>query len=39
MGFLIGRDGKVAVKHGWLDDATMERSIEYFLDQQGSDSR
>ena len=34
MGFLIDRDGKVAVKHGWLDDATMERSIEYFLEQQ-----
>ena len=32
MGFLIDRDGKVA-KHGWLDDATMERSIELSKEQ------
>jgi hypothetical protein len=34
MGFLIGRDGKVIVKHGWLEDDTMERSIGEFLAQQ-----
>ena len=36
MGFLIDRDGKVVVKHGWLDDTTMARSIEHFLQKQGS---
>jgi hypothetical protein len=34
MGFLIGRDGKVIVKHGWLEDDTMERSIGEFLATQ-----
>jgi hypothetical protein len=34
MGFLIDRSGKVSVKHGWLDDVTMERSIGYFLQEQ-----
>lgn len=35
MGLLIGRDGTVAVKHGWFDGETMDRSIEHYLSQQG----
>jgi hypothetical protein len=31
MGFLIGRDGGVVVKHGWFDGETMDRSIEHYL--------
>jgi hypothetical protein len=34
MGFLIGRDGKVEVKHGWFDGETMDRSIEHLLSQE-----
>ena len=32
MGLLIGRDGTVAVKHGWFDGETMDRSIEHYLE-------
>jgi hypothetical protein len=31
MGFLIDRSGTVSVKHGWVDDKKMERSIEDLL--------
>ena len=31
MGFLIDRDGKVVVKHGWLHDRKMERSLSEFF--------
>ena len=32
--FLIRRDGTVAVKHGWFDGETMDRSIEHELQAQ-----
>jgi hypothetical protein len=35
MGFLIRPDGTVAVKHGWFDGVTMDRSIEHYLSEQG----
>jgi hypothetical protein len=31
VGVLLRPDGTVAVKHGWFDGETMERSIEYLL--------
>jgi hypothetical protein len=34
MGLLVGRGGKVVVKHGWFDGASMDKSIQYYLDEQ-----
>ena len=34
MGLLVGRAGKVIVKHGWFDGASMDKSIQYYLDEQ-----
>lgn len=33
MGFLIGRDGKVAVKHAWFVGDKMDRTIAQYLEQ------
>ena len=39
VGLLVTSDGTVEVKHGWFDGVTMERSIEYFLEQQKSEKK
>ena len=36
MGFLIARDGTVAVKNGWFDGETMDRSIERCLAERSA---
>ena len=33
LGVLIGKDGRVHVKHGWFDGGTMYKSIEIYLDE------